>query len=54
MTRSLLKEVLGVVQDYAKKKKYTVVMEKNRVVYSEGGVDITDAIIKAYDKKKAK
>ncbi len=52
LTRKLIGEIKEVVIDYSKRKKYTVILEKNAVVYSADAIDITDPIIKAFDAKK--
>ncbi len=52
LTRRLLEEIRAVVRDYSKKKKFTVIFEKKLVVVSDEGIDITDDIIKLYNRKK--
>lgn len=52
LTQKILQEVREVVKDYRKKKKYTVILEKRSVITSDESIDITDQIIKLYDKKK--
>ena len=54
LTRQLLKEVKQVVDKLAKEKKYTLILEKRSVVFSDAAVDITNEIIKRFDKEKGK
>jgi len=54
MTRKLIGEIREVVTNYSKSKKYTLILEKNAVVFSNDAIDITKSIIKAYDAKKGK
>lgn len=51
LTRKLLDEIRGVVQDFLKKKKYTLILEKKLPLAFDRGIDITDKIIERYDKK---
>jgi len=50
------KEVFGLVQEYAKKEGYTLIVEKRvgGVIFAAGGMDITDTIIKLYDGQQGK
>lgn len=52
LTRKLLAEIRVVVQDYAKRKKLTAVLEKKLVVAFDDSVDITRDIIRLYNSKK--
>ena len=52
LTQKILQEVREVVKNYRKKKKYTVILEKRSVITSDESIDITEQIIKLYDKKK--
>jgi len=52
ITRRILEELNTVVQDYQKKNKYTVILERRLVAAYDDALDITAAIIKAYDGKK--
>lgn len=51
-TRKILEVLLKVVQDVGKSGEYTMVLEKTEssIVYADESVDITDAVIKAFDK----
>ena len=52
LTRELLTEIRRVVDDYAKKKKISVVLEKKSVVAFDTAVDITADVLEAYDVSK--
>lgn len=52
LTQELLREVAGVVGEYRKKHKFTVIFEKKSVVTFDEAVDITDEIIKRYDAER--
>lgn len=54
ITRRIFSEVKEIAQDYQKKKKYTLILEKNFIVAADGATDITGDIIKAYDAKNKK
>ena len=49
LTQRLLDEIRSVAEDYAKKHKLTVVLEKKLVVAFDGAADITGEVLKAYD-----
>lgn len=50
---SLLKEVSDVASDYGRQNKYDLLLRSEAVLYSVDGVDITDKVIEAFNKKKA-
>ncbi|PKN63514.1 MAG: hypothetical protein CVU57_18970 [Deltaproteobacteria bacterium HGW-Deltaproteobacteria-15] len=52
LARKILGEISGVVTEYLKKEKLTVVLEKRLVVAADDAIDITDKIIRLYDAKK--
>lgn len=52
LTKKILKEVRDVIIDYRKKKKYTLILEKNTVITSDDSIDITDQIIELYDSRR--
>jgi outer membrane protein len=49
LTQKLLGELRRVAQAFLKDMKYTLILEKNSVIASDGAVDVTDKIIKLYD-----
>ena len=52
LTRKLLREIKEIVQQFSKKGKYTVILEKKSVVAADEKIDITDKIIRLYDALK--
>jgi outer membrane protein len=52
--RTVVEEINAVVKDIADDRDYDFVLERDRqaVVYASSGLDITDEVIKALDKKK--
>jgi outer membrane protein len=52
MARKLLLEIRDVVNEFLKKEKFTVILEKRSVVAADEAVDITDKIIRLYDAVK--
>lgn len=53
LTRDLLLELQGVIAEYGKNGKYTVILElsSSSVLYGDPSVDLTDQIITAYNKR---
>lgn len=51
VTKRLLSEIQELVNDYSRKNRFTVILEKKLVVASDEAVDITKDIIKLYNKK---
>jgi len=52
LTRKLLREIGEIVEEFSKKEKYTVILEKKSVVVADEAIDITDKIIRLYDALK--
>lgn len=50
-TARFVKDLRQVVSGFQKEKDYTLILEKGNVVASDDGIDITDDIIRLYDKK---
>lgn len=49
--RGVQKEVFALVESIGKKGNYTLILEKSAALYNPSGIDITDQLIKMYDKK---
>lgn len=49
--RQVQKDVFGFVEAIGKRDNYTLILEKSAALYNPSGVDITDQVIKMYDKK---
>lgn len=48
----ITREIFGVIQEYGKDQGYTVILERNSVVFGAPAVDVTTEIIKRYDAKQ--
>lgn len=51
LTVPILKNIRTVIEDYAKKKKYLMVLEKQGIVWGVSSSEITKDIIRAYKKR---
>jgi outer membrane protein len=51
MMSDILKELEGVVSDLGKSEKYTVILERSQILYSDQGTDITNKVIEAYNSR---
>ncbi len=51
LTLPMVGKIQKIIEDYSKKHKYVLVLNKEVVLYSKGGKDLTGEIIKAYNKK---
>ncbi len=52
LTQKILKEIDAIVKDYSKKNKYTIILDRRMVIDFDETVEITNDVIKIYDKKK--
>lgn len=52
-TRKILEDLLKVAQDYGKSQGFIMILEKTEssIVYADESIDITDEVIKAFDKQ---
>ena len=52
LTRKILERLLKVVQDVGKSEGYTIILEETEssIVYADESIDISDEVIKAFDK----
>ena len=49
LTRKIFADISGIVKDFQKKEKFTVILEKRLVVAAEDSIDVTDKVIGLYD-----
>ncbi len=49
--RKVQKDVFSLVESIGKSGNYTLILEKSAALYNPNGIDITDQLIKMYDKK---
>ena len=52
ITKDLLLEIKEVIEEYAKDKKFSLVLEKREVIYGIDSLNITDEIVDLLNKKK--
>ncbi len=54
LTRELIQDIQGVIQDFGRKEGYSLILEQagSGVLYADSELDVTDQIIKAYDKAR--
>ena len=52
LTESIIKGVHGLVNRIGKEEGYTLIIEKSLILYTDQDLDITDRIIKEYNKLK--
>jgi outer membrane protein len=51
MMADILKDLEGVVTEFGKAEKYTVIVERSQVLYSDSGTDITTRVIVAFNNR---
>ena len=51
MMADILKDLEGVVSDLGKSEKYTLILERSQILYSDPGSDITTKVIEAYNNR---
>ena len=54
MMAEILKDLEGVVNDLGKAEKFTLILERSQILYSDPGVDITSRVIEAYNSRSKK
>ena len=51
MTADILKELEKIVNEVGKAEKFTLILERSQVLYSDQGIDITNRVIDAYNSR---
>ncbi len=51
MTAEILKELEKIVDEVGKAEKFTLILERSQVLYSDQGIDITNRVIDAYNSR---
>jgi len=51
MMADILKELEGVVSDLGKSEKFTIILERSQILYSDQAADITSKVIEAYNNR---
>ncbi len=54
MMAELLKELEGVVADFGKAEKFTLILERSQILYSDQGTDVTNKVIENYNSRVKK
>jgi outer membrane protein len=54
MTNAILKELEKVVTKIGEQEKFTLILERSQVLYTDQGVDITDKVIESFDRRVGK
>jgi outer membrane protein len=49
MTADILKELEKIVNEVGKAEKFTLILERSQILYSDQGIDITNRVIEAYN-----
>ncbi len=54
MTSDLLKELEKIVNEVGKADKFTLILERSNILYSDQGIDITNRVIEVYNSRMKK
>ena len=54
MTSDILKELEKIVNEVGKAEKFTLILERSQILYSDQGIDITSRVIEAYNSRAKK
>jgi outer membrane protein len=54
MTGDILKELEKIVNEVGKAEKFTLILERSQILYSDQGIDITNRVIEAYNSRSKK
>ena len=54
MTADILKDLEKIVNEVGKAEKFTLILERSQVLYSDQGVDITNKVIDLYNSRSKK
>ena len=54
LTRKITGELQAILRDYAEKEGYTLILEKGSILYAPEETDVTDEVIRLYNKKAKK
>lgn len=51
LTADILKELEKIVNEVGKSEKFTLILERNQILYSDQGIDITNKVIEVYNSR---
>lgn len=54
MTADILKELEKIVNEVGKAEKFTLILERSQILYSDQGIDITNKVIDVYNSRSKK
>jgi len=54
MTADILKELEKIVNEVGKAEKFTLILERSQILYSDQGIDITNKVIEVYNNRSKK
>ncbi len=54
MTGDILKELEKIVNEVGKAEKFTLILERSQILYSDQGIDITNKVIEVYNSRAKK
>ena len=52
MMSDILKELEQIVTEVGKADKFTLILERSQILYSDQGIDITNKVIETYNSRK--
>jgi outer membrane protein len=51
LTQDILKELEKIVNEIGKSEKFTLILERNQILYSDQGIDITNKVIEVFNSR---
>jgi Skp family chaperone for outer membrane proteins len=54
MMSEILKELEKIVNEVGKSEKFTLILERSQILYSDQGIDITSKVIETYNSRAKK
>jgi outer membrane protein len=54
MTADILKQLEKIVNEVGKAEKFTLILERSQILYSDQGIDITNKVIEVYNSRSKK
>ena len=51
MTSDILKDLEKIVDEVGKTEKFTLILERSQILYSDQGIDITNKVIEVYNSR---